>query len=102
MKRLFLLLVAVTFSLASATAQKSSAIVASQDNAAASSEVAKKDHFLPTSRRVDRNIDRNKFVYKGEATLILPAIQVNIRAGNLPPAENNGVRYLRIPLNVLR
>lgn len=35
-------------------------------------------------------------------TLILPAIQVNIRAGSLPPAENNGVRYLRIPLNVLR
>ena len=34
-------------------------------------------------------------------TLILPAIQVNIRAGQLPPAEANGVRYLKIPLNVL-
>ncbi|MDP4591177.1 MAG: MBL fold metallo-hydrolase [Burkholderiaceae bacterium] len=32
-------------------------------------------------------------------TLILPAIQVNIRAGNLPPAEENGVQYLKIPLN---
>ncbi len=32
-------------------------------------------------------------------TLILPAIQVNIRAGNLPPAEDNGVQYLKIPLN---
>ena len=31
-------------------------------------------------------------------TLILPAIQVNVRAGNLPPAEDNGVRYLKIPL----
>lgn len=33
--------------------------------------------------------------------LILPALQVNIRAGALPPAESNGVAYLRIPLNVL-
>jgi glyoxylase-like metal-dependent hydrolase (beta-lactamase superfamily II) len=34
-------------------------------------------------------------------TLILPSIQVNIRAGNLPPAESNGVTYLKIPLNAL-
>jgi hypothetical protein len=34
-------------------------------------------------------------------TLILPAIQVNIRAGNLPPAEDNGVQYLKIPLNAV-
>jgi len=33
--------------------------------------------------------------------LILPAVQVNIRAGELPPAEANGTRYLKIPLNVL-
>jgi glyoxylase-like metal-dependent hydrolase (beta-lactamase superfamily II) len=33
--------------------------------------------------------------------LILPAIQVNIRAGELPPPDRNGTRYLRIPLNVL-
>ena len=33
--------------------------------------------------------------------LILPAIQVNIRAGELPKAEDNGTRYLKIPLNVL-
>lgn len=33
--------------------------------------------------------------------LILPALQVNIRAGELPPADANGVRYLRIPLNQL-
>jgi len=31
--------------------------------------------------------------------LILPAVQVNIRAGELPPAEANGVRYLKVPLN---
>lgn len=34
-------------------------------------------------------------------TLILPAIQVNIRAGALPPPDANGVRYLRIPVNAL-
>lgn len=33
--------------------------------------------------------------------LILPSIQVNIRAGELPPAEANGTRYLKIPLNAL-
>jgi glyoxylase-like metal-dependent hydrolase (beta-lactamase superfamily II) len=37
----------------------------------------------------------------GMPTLILPSIQVNIRAGDLPPAENNGVPYLKIPLNLL-
>jgi glyoxylase-like metal-dependent hydrolase (beta-lactamase superfamily II) len=30
--------------------------------------------------------------------LLLPSIQVNIRAGRFPPAENNGVRYLMIPV----
>ncbi len=34
-------------------------------------------------------------------TLILPSVQVNMRAGELPPAEDNGVRYLKIPLNAL-
>jgi len=34
-------------------------------------------------------------------TLILPSIQVNVRAGQLPPADENGVSYLRIPLNAL-
>ncbi len=33
--------------------------------------------------------------------LILPSVQVNIRAGELPPPEANGVRYLKIPLNAL-
>ena len=34
-------------------------------------------------------------------TLILASIQVNIRAGELPPAEDNGVRYLKLPIDVL-
>ena len=33
--------------------------------------------------------------------LILPALQVNIRAGHLPEPEDNGVRYLKLPLDQL-
>jgi hypothetical protein len=33
--------------------------------------------------------------------LILPSIQVNLRAGQLPTPESNGVTYLKIPLNRL-
>jgi len=33
--------------------------------------------------------------------LILPAVQINIRAGELPPKEANGVSYVKIPLNAL-
>ena len=37
----------------------------------------------------------------GMPMLILPSVQVNMRAGQLPPAEANGTRYLKIPLDVL-
>ena len=37
----------------------------------------------------------------GMPRLILPSIQVNIRAGHLPEPEGNGVRYLKLPLNLL-
>lgn len=37
----------------------------------------------------------------GMPALILPAIQVNVRAGDLPPPEDNGIRYLKIPVNTL-
>ena len=33
--------------------------------------------------------------------LILPSVQVNMRAGELPPPEDNGTRYLKIPLDAL-
>ncbi|HEX4848564.1 MAG TPA: MBL fold metallo-hydrolase [Novosphingobium sp.] len=33
--------------------------------------------------------------------LILPSVQINIRAGHLPEPEENGVRYLKLPLNLL-
>lgn len=34
-------------------------------------------------------------------TLIFPAVQVNVRAGKLPPPEDNGVCYLKLPINLL-
>jgi glyoxylase-like metal-dependent hydrolase (beta-lactamase superfamily II) len=34
-------------------------------------------------------------------TLILPSVQVNMRAGEMPPPEANGTRYLKIPINAL-
>lgn len=54
-------------------------------------------------------IDEAAFVAMREArdatlempTLILPSIQVNVRGGQLPPPDDNGVAYLRIPLNLL-
>jgi len=33
--------------------------------------------------------------------LIIPSVQINMRAGQLPPAEDNGVSYLKVPLNLL-
>lgn len=35
----------------------------------------------------------------GMPTLILPAVQINMRAGQLPEPESNGTRYIKIPLN---
>jgi glyoxylase-like metal-dependent hydrolase (beta-lactamase superfamily II) len=34
-------------------------------------------------------------------TLLLPSIQVNIRGGEMPPAESNGTSYIKIPINAL-
>ena len=37
----------------------------------------------------------------GAPRLILPSLQVNIRAGRLPPPEADGQTYLRLPVNRL-
>ena len=58
---------------------------------------------------VNDNISEDEFVKMREdrdATLamprlILPSVQVNMRAGEMPPAEDNGVRYLKIPVDTL-
>ncbi len=52
-------------------------------------------------------MDKEKFVKKRQErdatlsapNLLLPSIQVNMRAGHLPPAESNGTRYLKTPLS---
>jgi glyoxylase-like metal-dependent hydrolase (beta-lactamase superfamily II) len=58
---------------------------------------------------VHKGVTEEEFVSmrtKRDATLdmpvlILPSVQVNMRAGHLPEQENNGMRYLKIPLNAL-
>jgi glyoxylase-like metal-dependent hydrolase (beta-lactamase superfamily II) len=37
----------------------------------------------------------------GYPALLIPSVQVNMRGGELPPAEANGVRYLKVPLDKL-
>jgi len=37
----------------------------------------------------------------GMPKLILPSVQVNMRAGQLPPAEDNGTHYLKLPINAI-
>jgi glyoxylase-like metal-dependent hydrolase (beta-lactamase superfamily II) len=50
------------------------------------------DEFVTMRRKRDATLSA--------PTLLLPSIQVNIRAGRFPPASANGVRYLAIPVKV--
>ncbi len=58
---------------------------------------------------IGRGVDRESFVTMREArdaglglpALVIPSIQVNIRAGRLPPAEDNEIAYIKIPLDTL-
>ena len=52
-----------------------------------------RDDFLAFRRRRDAQLEA--------PVLLLPSMQVNIRAGELPPPDANGIRYLRLPLNAL-
>lgn len=51
------------------------------------------DAFVTMREARDKTLDM--------PALLLPAIQINIRAGELPSAEGNGVRYLKLPLDAL-
>jgi glyoxylase-like metal-dependent hydrolase (beta-lactamase superfamily II) len=53
----------------------------------------KKEDFVALRKRRDAGLDM--------PVLILPAVQINIRAGRLPQPEPNGVSYLKIPVNAL-
>jgi glyoxylase-like metal-dependent hydrolase (beta-lactamase superfamily II) len=58
---------------------------------------------------VHEGIEEDDFVAMREARdatlalphLILPSVQVNMRAGEMPPPESNGQRYLKIPIDAL-
>lgn len=52
-----------------------------------------RDEFIKMRTARDETLDMPK--------LILPSIQINMRAGELPEPENNGTRYLKIPLNAV-
>jgi len=62
-----------------------------------------------TNVHVRNGISEEEFVAMRQArdatldmpTLILPAVQVNMRAGQLPEPESNGTRYIKIPLNAV-
>lgn len=58
---------------------------------------------------INKNVSEKDFVAMREGRdkqlgmpkLLLPAIQVNMRAGNLPPPEDNNIRYLKIPIDAV-
>ena len=62
-----------------------------------------------TNIHVNDGVDEDQFValrQTRDATLemphlILPSVQINMRAGTLPEPESNGIRYLKIPLDAL-
>ncbi len=53
----------------------------------------KEEEFIQMRTKRDQTLEM--------PVLILPAIQVNIRAGRMPPSEDNGTSYLKIPINLV-
>ena len=51
------------------------------------------DEFVAMQKKHDAGLDM--------PVLFLPSIQVNIRAGSMPPVEENGVSYLKLPVNAV-
>ena len=54
-------------------------------------EGVSEEEFVKTRTERDNGLDL--------PALILPSLQINIRAGRMPPPDDNGVSYLRIPIN---
>lgn len=85
MKRLLLLMAAAFVSVATLSAQQSDSVTSSETGALVAetaNDAIVSSRFLPTSRRVDRNIDHNKFVYKGEVMLGLAASYGTLNASD--------------------
>lgn len=74
MRKYILLLIAAAFSLSAVYAQDVELTSLVQDS------VEQRGRFLPTRQRIDRNIDKNKFVYKGEYMLGLTASYGNLKS----------------------
>ena len=61
-----------------------------------------------TNKHVREGVSEDDFVAMREARdatlaapeLLMPSIQVNMRAGHLPPPEPNGIQYLKIPVKL--
>ena len=53
-----------------------------------------KADFIRMRHERDRTLDL--------PTLIIPSVQLNVRGGDFPPAEDNGTRYVKVPLNQAR
>ena len=53
-----------------------------------------KDHFVKMRQERDSNLSTPK--------LMIPSIQVNIRAGKMPPKEEDGNIYLKVPISGLK
>ncbi|BFO55375.1 MULTISPECIES: MBL fold metallo-hydrolase [Comamonadaceae] len=53
---------------------------------------------VPMDEFVARRTERDATL--GLPALMLPSVQVNIRAGHMPPPEANGTAYLKIPVNL--
>jgi glyoxylase-like metal-dependent hydrolase (beta-lactamase superfamily II) len=51
------------------------------------------DQFVAMREARDKTLDM--------PTLLLPSVQINVRAGRMPCAEENGVSYLKIPVNLI-
>lgn len=51
------------------------------------------DEFVAMRTKRDATLDMPR--------LILPSVQINMRAGHMPPPEANGVRYLKLPIDAL-
>ncbi|NQY98432.1 MAG: MBL fold metallo-hydrolase [Henriciella sp.] len=54
---------------------------------------SKRNDFIAMRTQRDAKLDMPK--------LILPSVQINMRAGDMPPAEENGQRYMKLPINAL-
>ena len=80
MRKYILLLIAAAFTLSAVYAQDAELTVAqdSTELTMAQDSTEKRGRFLPTRKRIDRNIDKNKFVYKGEFMLGLTASYGNL------------------------